>query len=113
VDMQPLIDPERIDEITQGRAELLRRFTALLQETLDDSTPDLGHPDLAVRSLAAHRLKGASANMGAVGLWRLFQRLEENPAAFDDATQEVLSDVRARTVAALLAQASALEAPEI
>ncbi len=76
----PLVDRRRFENITFGepsfRAELLEMFfaeTKLQIAALTDAISS-GSPDLAGR--AAHSLKGAAANVGAVQMSELAGKLE-------------------------------------
>jgi HPt (histidine-containing phosphotransfer) domain-containing protein len=104
-----LVDERRIVEITRGDPALLRRFSGLLVATLESSTPDLASSDPTVRKHAAHRLKGACANLGAVRLHGHFERLERDPAVADlEAVDQIAAD-RAATLVALEELAGDLE----
>jgi len=109
VSSHPLVDEPRIVEITRGDPALLKRFTGLLVETLDSSTPDLASPDPTVRNRAAHRLKGACANLGAVRLRSHFERLEADPAAGRPETLARIEADRSATLDALAELARDLE----
>jgi HPt (histidine-containing phosphotransfer) domain-containing protein len=76
----PLIDERRLQNVTFGdpvfRAELLAMFfeEATRQMTVLSSALATGSSDSALR--AAHALKGASANVGAVCMLELSRELE-------------------------------------
>lgn len=107
-----LVDERRIVEITRGDPALLRRFSGLLVETLESSTPDLASPDPTVRNRAAHRLKGACANLGAVRLHGHFERLEHDPVGADPEALDQIAADRAATLVALEELAGDLETRE-
>ncbi len=107
------IDVDRLHEITRGSPVLLRRFTGLLVETLDSSSPNLEAEDPGVRRRAAHRMKGACANIGATALAERLETIERLPDTFDDTERQALAGLRDRTLAALEDLAESLEGPGI
>ena len=108
-----IVDPERIGEITQGSAALLRRFRRLLEQTLEESLPALEADDPETRRRAAHRLKGACANLGAVALQSAFEALEQAGPEGAPETLGLLAPLRASTLARLDELAEAMERPGI
>jgi two-component system sensor histidine kinase/response regulator len=79
------IDWRRVDEIADGDTEfaneLIDTFLDSVREALDEASAAWQQHDRAALARAAHKLKGASGNIGAHGLQTLAQQLEADANA--------------------------------
>jgi two-component system, sensor histidine kinase and response regulator len=95
------VDWRRVDEIADGDTEfaneLIDTFLDSAREALDEASAAWQQHDRAALARAAHKLKGASGNIGAHGLQTLAQQLEADANA---ASVEVVEGA----LAALLAE---------
>lgn len=95
--MAPLLDFQRLAAFTEGdaelEAELLELFVATAMRYLDDLTQAADHADRW--QAAAHSLKGAAGNIGAVAIAELAAAAEQ--AAPDAATLASLQATFAAT----------------
>ena len=81
------LDLERIDDATGGDLEFLSELVEIFLEDADLRLEELeqacGSADPVEVRKTAHKLKGSSANIGAVGLMSIAKRLEEMGLASD------------------------------
>jgi two-component system, sensor histidine kinase and response regulator len=83
-DRTSVLDPERLailSELDDGEGDLLAALTGEFEQDahvqLDELRAAVGRNDAAGVLQAAHRLKGASANLGALQLADVCARLEQ------------------------------------
>jgi PAS domain S-box-containing protein len=78
----PLIDCERLNDVTgddaEFRTELLEAYVASATELVDTLKVAMSLDDDAASRRAAHQLKGASLNVGAMAIAALAARIEES-----------------------------------
>jgi len=93
-----VLDWSRIEEIADGdhefARELVQTFLDSAREALDEATAAWQQHDRAGLARAAHKLKGASGNIGAQNLHTLSQQLEEgSQTAAVEAVERALAAV--------------------
>lgn len=75
------IDLERIEDATGGDKEFLQELVEIYLDDTDlrvkELTEELSKPDAEAFGRTAHKVKGSSANMGAIGLMDLAHKLEQ------------------------------------
>lgn len=75
------IDLERIEDATGGDKEFLQELVEIYLDDTDlrvkELTEELNKPDAEAFGRTAHKVKGSSANMGAIGLMDLAHKLEQ------------------------------------
>ena len=74
------IDMERINDATGGDEEFLRDLVEIFLEDTEVRVQEIkdaiAQADLLELKKCAHKLKGSSANMGAIAMWKLAEKLE-------------------------------------
>jgi HPt (histidine-containing phosphotransfer) domain-containing protein len=98
------IDTEHLARMTLGERSLEREVLALFDRQADMLLPRIRRGDRAVAAASAHTLKGSAVGIGAFGVARAAEAVEQaRDAAFRDATFAAAID----TLAAVLEEAKA------
>ncbi|MBX9823818.1 MAG: Hpt domain-containing protein [Xanthobacteraceae bacterium] len=98
------IDTEHLSRMTLGERSLEREVLALFDRQADMLLPRIRRGDRAVAAASAHTLKGSAVGIGAFGVARAAEAVEQaRDAAFRDAAFAQAID----TLAAVLEEAKA------
>jgi HPt (histidine-containing phosphotransfer) domain-containing protein len=105
MEAEPAIDVEHLARMTLGERSLEREVLALFDRQADMLLPRIRRGDPALAAASAHTLKGSAVGIGAFGVARAAEAVEQSKAgstAAIDTLAAVLEEAKAE-IARLLA----------